>query len=381
MNWKKVLIGCSISLAVLVVLAGVGGYFAFRHFTRFLPHALEMPSRLEMPSDLANPTVLVGSGFVSRTLFFEDSRLGTITDIKIGEFDPSPGQEIGIAGSRGAAFLDEAARAKAMVMFSGQADDVNIIDIDADGACEFFNRGSWGVDASLIDHNGNVRWTYGGMPGVDDMDAGDVDGDGAMEFAVGFNGGGGVHLLDVHGKKKWSQPDGNVWHVELVDTDADGTLEIVHSNAGGQMTVRDLSGKVIRRARPGPYFSDFSLCRWPTSNGREYALLAEDDTIWLFDFNGQTVAQFPSPKSGTLGSAKGTPIKLKTDQPEYFAALVEFRNWDRAVLYLYDSKGTLVYQEILPETCASIAALTLDNAEVETLLIGGNGKVWKYSAQ
>ncbi|MBI5117116.1 hypothetical protein HZA56_11635 [Candidatus Poribacteria bacterium] len=374
MNWKKVALGCSISSAVLVVIIAVGGYFAFRHFRKFIP------GRMEIPKNLIDASVLTGSDLLSKKTFFEDSRLGKITDIELGELDPSPGQEIGIAGSRGAAFLDEEARLKSTIMFSGETDDVNIIEINADGVCEFLNRGSWGVSASLMDHKGNVIWTYSDETGVDDMDSGDMDGDGTMEFVVGFNGGGGVHLVDINGKKKWSESDGNVWHVEFVDTNGDGILEIVHSNAGGQMTIRDQNGKVVRRTHPGPYFSHFSLCKWPTQKDHEYALLAENDTIWIFDFDGKTVAQFTAPKCGTLGHARGTPVKLMADQPEYFATLVEFRHWNRAILYVHDRDGKLMYQEILPETCASIAALSLSDSKTDTLLVGGDGKVWQYKA-
>ncbi len=67
------------------------------------------------------------------------------------------------------------------------------------------------------------------------------------------------------GLLQWQQPDGNVWHVEIVDTKGDGNLQIVHSNAGGQITIRDQDGKVLRQSKPGNYFSSFSVCRWPTA--------------------------------------------------------------------------------------------------------------------
>lgn len=372
MNWKKVLIGCSVVSGVLLLVAMVAGFFLVRHLIKSGPHRLTMPSYLE------NPSVLAGSGFLLRSQFFQDTRLGKITDIVLGDLDPGQGLEIGIAGREGAAFLDEDRTVKSSVSFNKRADHVDIIDVDGDGICEFLNRGSWAINSSLIDHNGNTLWTYGGLSGVDDMAAGDIDRDGKTEFVVGFNGGGGVHLLDENGKKKWRKRDGNVWHVEMVDTDGDGTLEIVHSNAGGTMTVRDRKGDVIRRERLGPYFSEFSLCSWPTKSDRIYALLAEDDTIWLFDFDGTTAAQFNAPRCGKLGDGRGTPVKLRDDQPEYLAVIVDFQNWNRAVLYVYDSTKTLVFQEIMPESCASIAAMPLADSETETLLIGGEGKVWKY---
>jgi len=45
------------------------------------------------------------------------------------------------------------------------------------------------------------------------------------------------------------------------------------------MVVRDATGRVVRRSDLRPYFSDFSLCRWPTKEGGIHALLAEDDVV------------------------------------------------------------------------------------------------------
>lgn len=373
MDWRKVLIGCSIALAVFIVILGVGGFYAYRYFSKVFPGRM-----LEMPADMKNPSVLTSSGFVSKGPFLKDAPFGNITDIVVGKIDPTPGVEVGVVGTRGAGFLDYNSTVKSSVMFSQIANHVDIIDVDSDGTCEFLERGAWAQDAKLIGHDGNIIWTYGGMPGVDDTAAGDINGDGKDEFVVGFNGGGGVHLLDVNGKKIWREPDGNVWHVEMVDTNGDGTLEIVHSNAAGQIMVRDKDGKVISRAKPAAYFSSFSLCQWPTKHDRQYALLSEDDTIWLFDYDGKVASQFRAPKCGTLGHAWGTPVKLSNDQLEYLAVIVDFENWKRAILYIYDPAKNLVYQEILPESSAAIAAISLDDSGKESLLIGGEGKVWKY---
>lgn len=373
MNKKKVLIGCSISLGIFLLLIAVCGFFAYRYF--ILPLC---SSRLEMPEELAEPGIILSSNFISKELFFQDSRLSVISDIVYGELDSSPGFEIGIASSKGAVFLDFDSKIKLVTLFNSPADHVDFFDVDSDGVYEFINRGSWCVDASLIDHQGNVVWTYGGTPGVDDMSAGDMDLDGVADFVVGFNGGGGVHLVDINGKKTWKQSDGNVWHVEFVDIDGDGKLEIIHSNAAGQLTVRDRQGNVINRTKPAPYFSDFSICRWPTQDDREYALLAEDDTIWLFDFNGKSIKQYSAPKCGSLGGARGIAFTIGK-LSGYFAVIVNFSNWKKAILYIYTPQGQLEYQEILPEASAAIATVKLDSSGKDVLLIGGNGRVWKYS--
>ena len=373
MNKKKLFIGCSVALGVVILLIIVGVFFAYKYFISPI-----ISSRTKMPEELKTPGVLTGSDFLSKEIFVQNLKLGTITDIAFGEFDPVPEQEIGIVGTKGVLFLDENRNVKSSVMFSVRAGHVDIVDVDGDNTCEYLDRGGGWHDVSLIDHNGNSIWTYGGMPGVNDITAGDIDGDGSIEFVVGFNGGGGLRLLDRNGKEKWKQSDGNVWHVELVDTNSNGNLEIVHSNAGGKITVRDTKGKIIRRSKPAPYFSDFSLTTWPTKNSKIYALLAEDDTIWVFDFDGKTIAQYNAPLSGSLGHARGVPIKFSSVKPEFFAVVVEYSNWEKSLLYIYGQDNSLVYQEILPEACASIASISIDSTDKETLIVGCNGKVWKY---
>src|SRR6185295_3356852 len=112
-------------------------------------------------------------------------------------------------------------------------------------APRYIDRGGGGWQTgAFIGEDGARLWQPDALQGMDDLAAGDVDGDGVPEFVVGYNGDGGIHLHDAAGKRRWREDDGNVWHVEVVDTDGDGRCEIVHSNAGGDLTVRDASGKV-----------------------------------------------------------------------------------------------------------------------------------------
>jgi hypothetical protein len=341
------------------------------------PRPLKKP--LKMPASLRRAQVRVGAGLLRRGVYAQEPSLGSVTDIVAGELDPAPGPEIGVAGTGGALFLDDHAKRKAQVSFGGQASHVDMIDVEGDGVCEFMDRGSWGVPACVMDHQGRVLWTYGGgVAAVDDMGAGDVNGDGKLEFAVGFSGGDGVHLLDSGGHKLWQRPDSNAWHVELVDTNGDGKAEVVNSNARGEMTVRDAGGTTVAQGRPPAYFSHFSICRWPTTSSAPYALLAEEGTLWVLRFDSTVAAQMPAPDSGTLGTARGVPVVLAAGAPPYFASLADFANWGRSILYLHDAKGQLVYQEVIAGSCPAIAALRLAGATTDTLLVGGTGVVWRY---
>ena len=85
-----------------------------------------------------------------------------------------------------------------------------------------------------------------------------------------------------------------------------------------------------------------------------------------------------APLASSLGTARGTSVKLLADAPAYFAVVVEFENWRRSVLYVYSPKQELVYQEVSDERCSSISAIAIAQSTKEKLLVGGEGRVWEY---
>ncbi|MBI3865625.1 MAG: hypothetical protein HY290_27445 [Planctomycetia bacterium] len=137
---------------------------------------------------------------------------------------------------------------------------------------------------------------------------------------------------------------------------------------------------MLGRSNPGAYFSDFSLCRWPNHDGRKYPVSAEDDKVRIFDYDGKAIAQFDAPDAGTLGHAHGTVVRLRDGDLPNFAVIVAFQNWHVSILYVYATDRKLAFQEVIADTCNSVLALPREGSEIEDLLVGGTGKVWKFSA-
>jgi len=227
-------------------------------------------------------------------------------------------------------------------------------------------------------------YASGFLVGVDDSVSGDIYGDGKLSMVIGLNGRGGLVLVNREGRTVWKKKEGNVWHVETMDTNGDGRDEILHSNAPGQLLVRNANGDVIAEYLPGHYIADFTLTRWaeeqrpthilvPTTEGREGS---SKSIFVVLDAKGKTVAQLESPLDDLLNKTKGTSVRYGKGA-EYFAVLQNNSAWERSMLLLYDKDGQIVYQEILGDSCLGIAAVPQEDAE--RLLIGCAGRIWEYS--
>jgi hypothetical protein len=331
---------------------------------------------LKMPAELSSPRVITNSCGLTKVVLIEDGRIGSVTDIVVRRSEDNNSWETILAGTTGALISSRGLPAK-FISFDKKQDKVNFVKIGSQNVYGFMNRGSWCCEAHVMDVTGHTLWNYGREEnGVNDMASGDLNGEGNPVYVVGFNGGGGIHLLNSEGQKLWEFADGNVWHVEIADIDGSGHKKIVHSNAGGEISVRDINGKIISKHKPKLYFSHFSLIRWPNEKSPERFLFAGLNKIWIFDEKANPLAEFDAPFSGDLGEARGVPFKI--DKKPFLATIVDYENWHRSLLYVHTLSGQLIYQEVLSESCSSIAFLPISNKTTPGLELGCEGKIYEY---
>jgi len=368
------------------------------------------------PAQLKEARIVVGKDFLAKSEFVKTTYLenikgvGSFSDVAVGEFDPHPGLDVVVAGRSGALVFDRYGVQQGRSIFQFQTSsvkvgpfntpkvdmslgDVKVIDLEADGVCEYLARG--GLDGGAVfDHQGKLIWTYGKYTeektAIDDLTVGDLDGDGIAEFVVSWNG---IEVFDKFGKRRSQLPEKySSSPIEVVDTNGDGKNEIVSIDQA--LRIRDATGQVIKSVDLPVYLGQFSLCKMPDRKA-PVILGLKDSTLWLIDFEGKTVAQFNAPLSkfddtveringeefhGTsVYKSKGVWIKLARDRPEYLAVINEFVALDRSVFDIFTPAGELVYQEVLPEECMSIAVLPpADPASVPELLVAGERTVWRY---
>ncbi len=360
---KRVLIAIGVLFLIALLIGGVFAYQVRKSFRA-------MGSPPKMPDSIRLARIVSGSDLFSKQSFYNEPDLGLITDV-----EPRPNDELVIMGQRGAAFLRADGSFTANVHFDKCNSDVIPVEL---GTGVFLCRATWSSDVKLFDSQGKVLWTFGGgMNGIDDAAAGDLGDDGSKKVVVGFNGDGGIRLLNAAGKELWKQDDGNVWHVEIAATDEKSSKVIVHSNARGQLTLRDASGRVLALYTPEIYLAHFSLTDWQDDPHLNKLIAADEGSIYLLTMQGKTIARLPAPGNASIAESKGTTVHFSVGGP-YYAGLLRHQSWDRSLLYIYDSQNQLVFNEVLDHDCDALRAVP-EREGHDDLLLGCEGSVWRYS--
>jgi hypothetical protein len=169
----------------------------------------------------------------------------------------------------------------------------------------------------------------------------------------------------------------------MLDRTGDGREEILHSNAKGQLLVRNAKGDVVDQYLPGSYVSRFALTRWGAEAQPSHILVSTSEaregcckaTFVVLYAHGKKVTELESPQGDLLSRMSATPIRFGKGA-EYFAVLKNESWLERSMLFLYGDDGQIVYQEILGESCPGIAALP--EKDGSRLLVGCAGKIWEY---
>ena len=146
------------------------------------------------------------------------------------------------------------------------------------------------------------------------------------------------------------------------------------------MTTIAENGNVLITTAPPSYFSHFSLCRWPAKSNDFCLLYASEKAIYLLSPDGRVVCNLDAPYSSQSIATIGTAVKLIKGKPDYFAVMATPLMFKRSLLYVYDSTGKLVYQEVMPVQGAALTAGPSGSIGTQALYLGGEGEVLKYIA-
>jgi hypothetical protein len=243
-------------------------------------------------------------------------------------------------------------------------------------AAGFFDRGGSGRRVALYDGAGALRWS---AADANTMAAGDLDGDGAADFVVGMGGRGGVRRLDASGRLIWSREDADVRQVELLDADGGGDLEILHSNRQGAFVLRDARGELIESFETGHPARSFALAPWPLHRPSPHVLERVGDQVRLWTPRGIRAAALPAPIWNEQGRVLAATFAPRRSPALWLAVLDTFPDDAIAVLSVYDGEGRRIYDEVLEEACAALGSVERPGEIGTDLLVGCDGRVWRYA--
>lgn len=328
------------------------------------------------------PRIVTGKELLQREQFLSNDKLIEVRSISINTNKSNANEELIIIGERGALFTELNGEPRAFVSFDRRVGETVPVDVEGNGVLEFMNRGGGWQPVSLLDSQGRTLWMYpseelsASKEAADTMAAGDIDKDGMLDFIIGMNGSGGLHVLDAKGKEIWKQNAVNVFSVEVLDIDKDGTPEILHSGSGEGITIRKANGdKIITIKNTDGHFS---LLHQDNSEN-EPLIIYDNHRLNLTDLKGNVKKSFELPGGGH--TPKGTLVYFNgiSNPPYYAFARTIQATGMRSDLTVFDYDGKLVYHEIFQASYLAIAPLRGKEKEVDSLLIGENSKVWLYN--
>jgi hypothetical protein len=271
------------------------------------------------------------------------------------------------------------------ISFLDKAGHMVFMGDDFPGQIRFIDRGGGWQPVSAFNAQGVRLWEHGRTGAAPNSLAGGVMGTNQQpEFVVGYNGGGGLAILDQTGSVIRRCRGSNIWHVELLDTNADGLSEIVHSNAGGELVIRSSNLSVLDTIRTPYFIGDFTFCSWPVTNTTPSVLFRDRNVFVMMNLQGHILLTIPDPAGYSFSSdIKCSWIHFRRDEVPYLAIMEGIRaTWHRSRLTIISADGRVVYQEILDDYLPAIAALpNSDDHETQTLLVGGDDVVWQYRLQ
>ena len=247
-----------------------------------------------MPQELTEGVVSGNTKFV-KELFYRQAELGVISGIEPGQTG-----QIMIAGRRGAAWIGSDRALIKIFSFEQCLSDVVFVKLGTN-KFSLLCRGDYSKDQNtkLFDDGGKTLWSYGeNSRGVFDAAGGSL-GNGVEGIVVALIGDGGLQLLDFAGRPVWRREDSDIRHVEIATFGGHESPAILHSNAQGQLTIRNGNGDVIARvAYPRIYLGRFSLTAWGTNPIRDKLLDSHQDWIYVLGMDGTTIARLPAPMHG-----------------------------------------------------------------------------------
>lgn len=263
--------------------------------------------------------------------------------------------------------------------------NIILVDIDHDGIYEFFSFSLSKV--FLFDINGQIVWEYSPSElediRVTNIGLGDLDGDGLVEFVAAYikrdDNNVSVHILDYQGNlnTRFFLPDHrfDFRYMKVFDTNGDGISEIVCNGRSG-ILIFDSEGNLLRNFKPD--WGGWHLSLWNNSNEDPLIYGPKGKSILLTDLKGKTADIVHLSKSGLYfrhNPLISVFLRGLKDEAFFVATQNIGYVYDRSYLYIFNSSGRLIYEEVPPARIVDILKVTDDKSKKEYILISVIGTI------
>ena len=444
----KIILSTSL-FAVFLVLCVVG-YGAWRVYS-FLSSAGTI-TEAEIPPEIGEPRVTRGADFLLKHEIFRKTALSNTDLIIKGTGEPDVqkrqqmieaetdkryfgysdvrvcGDHIIAAGKFGAFRLTPTGELEQTIFFDPKIvevkilywktthptqtlDNLRIVDVDGDGACEFVSHNS--VEGfAFFNSSGKLNWRYGDRelaslttredePYITSVDVGDVDDDGREDFLISKKEDG-IRAFSATQQELWFQPDEYpTADLVFVDTDGDKKRDLVELQGMGSKIRDKRTGKL--RSELKLESSTSGVFEFPTKGKRPIAAsyAFSEGYLTVSDLKGNALFKVEAPmsevkKTATSGQPlhdqsygdntesiyepKAKLVSLIPGQPKFLVIVGSYVIVRRSNVYVYDHLGKLVYHELLGEEAEALAIMPNSDGS-EGFLVGGQDTVWKYAAR
>lgn len=260
------------------------------------------------------------------------------------ELDGKAGEELAVAGARGADLYDPSNLSpKGRVEFSPSLRWSWFSTLArVDGSVKVVQTGGGYSDTEVLSPDGTVLWKYrpdAALP-PNALRPADLDGSGKIAFYAATQTA--LVRLDGAGKEVWSRPMRSPSLVALAPRAPRATAWIAAWEYGAPVRIWDESGVELGKVALAPNETPLSIVDWPI--GRGLLVASSEGTARVLGLTGGALFEYPLAPLRPVGAES---IRAAKDAEPLLALLAAGpRGVPRWRLLLLDAKGETVYDEV-----------------------------------
>ncbi len=326
--------------------------------------------------------IRAGNGRFQKRLLYDVKQIGQVTDIQRGSIR-SDRVEVGIAGGRGACFYDSSGNLAASVDFPEARGSSNRIVRHTGATPLLFLHQESPVAGSdgVLDEHGHLLWQTA-YPCVNSTFAYTGAG-GAPEFIFARRDAS-LEARDSKGTVEWRLTDVG-WAFSIAVAGAPGSRNSrILVSADQAIAAVSMSGALLYKRRPpvDGYVGDFLPLDWPPICTDGCILCSARDHMFLISGDLQRVVMSLGP--GFVSDGRVATVKLEDGTRPFLAlsTVMLFKSGrtiaQHSAIYFFSPEGKLVYHEVVREQIRALCAVPATKGKGESLLAGGEGRVWEY---